>query len=57
MDVNIAAKYAQNHPVQTYGEFREQIFYFIEKPDEVFKELGLDKEEMLSMALRNIDNV
>lgn len=55
MDVNIAAKYAQDHPVEHYGEFKEQMFFFLEKPDEVFTELGLDKEDVLNAALFNID--
>lgn len=57
MDVNIAAKYAQDHPVERYGEFKEQMFLFLERPDEVFKELGLDKDALLDAALENIDNV
>ncbi len=57
MDVNIAAKYAQDHPVEKYGEFKAQMFLFLEKPDRVFEELGLDKEALLDVAMENIDNV
>lgn len=57
MDVNVAAKYAQEHPVERYGEFKEQMFFFLEKPDEVFKELGLDKDALLDAALENIDSI
>lgn len=57
IDVNLAAKYAQDHPVETYGEFKNQLFFFIEKPDEVFKELGIEKGDMLDMALNSIDKV
>lgn len=57
LDVNIAAKYAQDHPVELYGEFKEQMFFFLEKPDDVFKELGIDKDELLNTALKNIDDI
>lgn len=57
MDVNVAAKYAQDHPVEHYGEFKEQMFFFLEKPDLVFKELGLNKDELLSAAIENIDTI
>lgn len=57
MDVNVAAKYAQDHPVEHYGEFKEQMFFFLEKPDLVFKELGLNKDELLSAAIENIDSI
>lgn len=57
MDVNVAAKYAQDHPVERYGEFKEQMFFFLEKPDEVFKELGLDKDELLNTAIKNLETI
>lgn len=57
MDVNVAVKYAQDHPVEYYGDFKEQMFLFLEKPDEVFKELGIDKDELLNSALQNIDEI
>ena len=57
MDVNIAAKYAQEHPVERYGEFKEQMFIFLEKPDEVFEELGLDKDTLLNSAIQNLEAI
>ncbi len=57
MDVNVAAKYAQDHPVERYGEFKEQMFFFLEKPDEVFEELGLDKDEMINTAISNLNSI
>jgi len=50
LDVNTVAKYSQDHPAETYGDFMDQIFTFIERPDEVLKELGIDKEEMMSQV-------
>ncbi len=47
MDINRVAKYAQDNPAETFGEYMNQLYFFIEKPDQVLNELGLDRDEMI----------
>ncbi len=47
LDINRVAKYAQDNPAETFGEYMNQLYLFIEKPDQVLNELGLDRNEMI----------
>ena len=40
IDVNIVAKYAAAHPVETFGGFLDQVFDFIERREAILEELG-----------------
>jgi len=41
IDVNVVAKYAVSHPVETFDDFLNQMCDFIERREEILKELGI----------------
>ena len=41
IDVNLVAKYATSHPVETFDDFLNQMCDFIERREEILKELGV----------------
>lgn len=47
IDVNVVARYAQQYPVNTFGEYMDQLYAFIEARDKILEELGLVKEEVV----------
>ncbi|MBM3299529.1 MAG: hypothetical protein FJY85_06220 [Deltaproteobacteria bacterium] len=47
IDVNVVARYAQEYPVNTFGEYLEQMYNFIEARDKILEQLGIDKEEVI----------
>ena len=47
LDVNILAKYAQDYPVETFGEYLDQLYIFIEKYEQIFKELNIDVDNIM----------